>query len=125
MFRCFLYCYKVFNGQWKLCYVKLFNWLFVPGFSSQYNVLMANESYVMLDYWIDCLSQVSPHNTIFLMANESYVMLDYWIDCLLQVSPHKFGAFSTWKVLLNCDRGKESNYSRLLAAGGATVLNIK
>ena len=42
----------------------LFNWLFVVGFPSQYNVLMANESYVNLTYLIDYLSQVSPHNTI-------------------------------------------------------------
>lgn len=44
---------------------------------------------------------------------------------VFQTSPESYGAFCNWKVILHCDKSRESSYSRLLAAGGATVLNIK
>ncbi|XP_053372869.1 DNA topoisomerase 2-binding protein 1-A-like [Mercenaria mercenaria] len=40
-------------------------------------------------------------------------------------SPTSYGAFCSWRVLLNCDKSRESNYRRLLVAGGATVMNMK
>ncbi|XP_052252973.1 DNA topoisomerase 2-binding protein 1-like [Dreissena polymorpha] len=42
-----------------------------------------------------------------------------------QVSSTQFGAFSTWRVILICEKGKVSNFIRLLTAGGATVLNMR
>ncbi|XP_052804049.1 DNA topoisomerase 2-binding protein 1-A-like isoform X2 [Mya arenaria] len=40
-------------------------------------------------------------------------------------SPECCGAFSSWRVILHCDPGREGSFTRLLAAGGATVLNVK
>ncbi|ESO92053.1 hypothetical protein LOTGIDRAFT_233309 [Lottia gigantea] len=50
-----------------------------------------------------------------------------WRQVVHEMSKNKknAGAFCGWKVILSTDKNKESNFSRLLVAGGAKVLSLK
>lgn len=52
-------------------------------------------------------------------------MLRFCLILFFQQNPKCCGAFDKWSVVLCTDKKKESNFERLLKAGGAKVLSVR